>query len=351
MRTNAKEQNSQNELKLNLPPDRLGRELAYLRISLTDQCNFRCTYCMPAHIFNKGYNYIPRSDYLSFEELARLAHVLAGMGVRKIRLTGGEPLMRVGVERLVEMLIPIPGIDEVTMTTNGYLLAQKAAALKGAGLSRLNVSLDSLTPEIFREMNGGRAELEDVLGGIKAAEEASFKSIEINTVVKRGVNDHGIVDLAMHFRERGHTVRYIEYMDTGTVTDWRIDQVVTADEMIVMIHERAPIEPLPPKRDDDVARRYRFVDGGGEVGFITSVSDPFCGGCTRLRLTADGKIFTCLFGVVGHDLRKLVLEGATDDDIIEFISKVWRRRSDRYSEVRSQISIPLKKVEMNRVGG
>ena len=351
MRTNAGEQHSQNELKLNIPSDRLGRELAYLRISLTDQCNFRCTYCMPAHIFNNSYNYIPRFDYLSFEELARLAHVLAGMGVRKIRLTGGEPLMRVGVERLVEMLIPIPGIDEVTMTTNGYLLARKAAVLKSAGLSRLNVSLDSLTPEIFRKMNGGRAELQDVLGGIKAAEEAGFKSIKINTVVKRGVNDHGIVDLAMHFQERGHTVRFIEYMDTGTVTDWRIDQVVTADEMIAMIHERAPIEPLPPKRDDDVARRYRFVDGGGEVGFITSVSDPFCGGCTRLRLTADGKIFTCLFGVVGHDLRKLVLEGATDDELIEFISKVWRRRSDRYSEVRSQISIPLKKVEMNRVGG
>ncbi len=351
MRTNAVEEQNQNDLKLDLPSDQLGRELAYLRISLTDQCNFRCTYCMPAHIFNNGYNYIPRSDYLSFEELARLTQVLADMGVRKIRLTGGEPLMRVGVEDLVEMLIQIPGIDEVTMTTNGYLLARKAALLKRAGLSRLNVSLDSLDPDTFRVMNGGRAELQDVLGGINAAEDAGFESIKINSVVKRGVNEHGVVDLVMHFRERGHTVRFIEYMDTGTVTDWHIDQVVTADEMIAMIHKRAPIKPLPPERDDDVARRYRFVDGGGEVGFITSVSDPFCGGCTRLRLTADGKIFTCLFGVVGHDLRKLVLEDATDNDIVKFISKIWRRRSDRYSEVRSQISIPLKKVEMNRVGG
>ena len=351
MRSNAIEKQNQDDLKLNNPPDQLGRELAYLRISLTDQCSFRCTYCMPAHIFNNGYNYIPRSDYLSFEELARLTHVLGGMGVRKIRLTGGEPLMRVGVEQLVEMLIQIPGIDEVTMTTNGYLLARKAAVLKRAGLSRLNLSLDSLDPDTFRVMNGGRAELQDVLGGLNAAEDAGFESIKINSVVKRGVNDHGIVDLAMHFRERGHTVRFIEYMDTGTVTDWHIDQVVTADEMIAMIHERAPIKPQPPLRDDDVARRYRFVEGGGEVGFITSVSDPFCGGCTRLRLTADGKLFTCLFGVVGHDLRKLVLEDATDHDIVKFISNVWRRRSDRYSEVRSQISIPLKKVEMNRVGG
>ena len=351
MRTSAVEKHNQDDLNLNLLTDQLGRELAYVRISLTDQCNFRCTYCMPAHIFNNGYNYIPRSDYLNFEEIARIAHVVAGMGVRKIRLTGGEPLMRVGVEQLVEMLIQIPGIDEVTMTTNGYLLARKVDVLKRAGLSRLNVSLDSLDPDTFREMNGGLADLQDVLKGLDAAEEAGFESIKINSVVKRGVNDQGIVDLAMHFRERGHTVRFIEYMDTGTVTDWRIDQVVTADEMIAMIHERAPIEPLPPRRDDDVARRYRFVEGGGEVGFITSVSDPFCGGCTRLRLTADGKIFTCLFGVVGHDLRKLLLEGAKDDELVEFISNVWRRRSDRYSEVRSQIIAPLKKVEMNRVGG
>ena len=331
--------------------DRLGRMLTYLRISLTDQCNFRCTYCMPAHVFDNGYPYIPRSDYLRFDELTRLAHVLAGMGVRKIRLTGGEPLTRKGVEQVVGMLISIPGIDEITMTTNGYLLARKAEALKRAGLSRLNVSLDSLDPEVFREMNGGRAELEVVLGGIEAAEAAGFDSIKINTVIKRGVNDHGIVDLAMHFRKRGLTIRFIEYMDTGTVTDWHIDQVVTADEMIAMVNESAPIEPLPPERDDEVARRYRFVDGMGEVGFITSVSDPFCGGCTRLRLTADGKLFTCLFGVVGHDLRRLLLEDAADGDIVDFISKVWRRRSDRYSEVRSQISIPLKKVEMNRVGG
>jgi cyclic pyranopterin phosphate synthase len=335
----------------NTLPDGLGRQLAYLRISLTDQCNFRCTYCMPTRVFKNGYPYIPRSDYLNFDQLTRLACVLAGMGVRKIRLTGGEPLTRKGIEQLVGMLIPIPGIDEVTMTTNGYLLARKAEALKRAGLSRLNVSLDSLDPEVFREMNGGRAELETVLAGIEAAEAAGFDSIKINAVIKRGVNDHGIVDLAMHFRKRGLTVRFIEYMDTGTVTDWQTDQVVTASEMIAMFNERVPIEPLPPERDDDVARRYRFVDGVGEVGFITSVSDPFCGGCTRLRLTADGKLFTCLFGVVGHDLRKLLLEGATDDDIVDFVSKVWRRRSDRYSEVRSQINFPLKKVEMNRVGG
>ena len=331
--------------------DGLERQLAYLRISLTDQCNFRCTYCMPAGVFDNSYPFIPRSDYLSFDQLTRLACVLASMGVRKIRLTGGEPLTRKGIEQLVGMLVPIPGIDEVTMTTNGYLLARKAGALRRAGLSRLNVSLDSLDPEVFHEMNGRRAELETVLGGIEAAEAAGFDSIKINAVIKRGVNDHGIVDLAMHFRERGLTVRFIEYMDTGTVTDWHNDQVVTADEMIAMFNESTPIEPLPPERDDDVARRYRFVDGVGEVGFITSVSDPFCGGCTRLRLTADGKLFTCLFGVVGHDLRKQMLEGATDSDIVDFISKVWRRRSDRYSEVRSQISTPMKKVEMNRVGG
>jgi len=337
--------------ELEPPQDQMGRELTYLRISLTDQCNFRCTYCMPAHIFDNDYPYIRRSNYLSFDELSRMTHLLASMGVRKIRLTGGEPLMRNGVEKLVQMLLPIPGIDEVTMTTNGYLLARKAVALKHAGLSRLNVSLDSLDPETFRVMNGGRAELEDVLRGIEAAEQAGFDSIKINAVVKRGVNDHGIVDLATHFRERGHTVRFIEYMDTGTITDWHIDQVVRAEEMIAKINERVPIEPLPPASDDEVARRYRFVDGVGEVGFITSVSNPFCGGCTRLRITADGKLFTCLFGVEGHDLRKLLLKGATNDDIVEFIAMIWRRRSDRYSEVRSQISIPLKKVEMNRVGG
>ncbi len=333
------------------PQDQLGRRLAYLRISLTDQCNFRCIYCMPAHIFDAGYPYIPRSDYLSFEEITRLAHILADMGVRKIRLTGGEPLLRLGVERLVEMLVPIPGIDEVTITTNGFLLAQKAAGLKQAGLSRLNVSVDSLDPEIFLMMNGARAELSDVLTGIDAAAEAGFEGTKINAVIKRGINDHGIVDLALYFRERGNPVRFIEYMDTGTVTDWHIDQVITADEMIALFGDKAPLEPLPLQTDDEVARRYRFIDGGGEVGFITSVSQPFCGSCTRLRLTADGMLFTCLFGTVGHDVRKLLMEKAADDGVAEFVRALWSGRSDRYSEVRSRIRTPLKKVEMNRVGG
>ncbi|NWF71197.1 MAG: GTP 3',8-cyclase MoaA [Chloroflexi bacterium] len=330
--------------------DAFNRPLENLRISVTDRCNFRCSYCMPAHKFPQGYRFIASGDLLSFGEITRLARIFSHLGVHKIRLTGGEPLVRSHIEQLVAMLSTIDGIHEIAMTTNGYLLPQKAELLSKQGLKRLNISLDSLDEAIFRQMNGGRAEVSDVLKGIDAAERAGFSPLKINTVVQRGVNDHTLVDLALYFRQRGHIIRFIEFMDTGTLNGWKYDHVLLTDELIQQIERVIPLEPLPAQHHGAVVRRYRYADGSGELGFITSVSNPFCGGCNRLRLSAEGKIYTCLFARNGVDLRDLLRSGASDDTIVERITQTWQRRTDRYSEQRSY-GQHTEKVEMHHIGG
>jgi cyclic pyranopterin phosphate synthase len=330
--------------------DAFNRPLENLRISVTDRCNFRCSYCMPAHKFPQGYRFIASDDLLTFAEITRLARIFSHLGVHKIRLTGGEPLVRPHIEQLVGMLSKIDGLREIAMTTNGYLLPQKAELLREQGLTRLNISLDSLDEAIFRQMNGERAEVSDVLKGIEAAECAGFSPLKINTVVQRGVNDHTLVDLALYFRERGHIIRFIEFMDTGTLNGWKYDHVLLTDELIQQIERVIPLEPLPAQHHGEVVRRYRYADGSGELGFITSVSIPFCGGCNRLRLSAEGKIYTCLFARKGVDLRNLLRSGASDDTIIERITQTWQQRTDRYSEERSH-GQRTEKVEMHHIGG
>lgn len=330
--------------------DAFNRPLENLRISVTDRCNFRCSYCMPSHKFPQGYRFIASADLLTFEEITRLAHIFSHLGVHKIRLTGGEPLVRPHIEQLVGMLSKIDGLREIAMTTNGYLLPQKAELLREQGLNRLNISLDSLDEAIFKQMNGGRAEVTDVLKGIEAAERAGFSSLKINTVVQRGVNDHTLVDLALHFRWRGHIIRFIEFMDTGTLNGWKYDHVLFTDELIQRIEQVIPLEPLPAQFNGEVVRRFRYADGSGELGFITSVSNPFCGGCNRLRLSAEGKIYTCLFARNGVDLRDLLRSGASDEAIAERIMQTWQRRTDRYSEERSS-GQRTEKVEMYHMGG
>jgi cyclic pyranopterin phosphate synthase len=324
------------------------RPLENLRISVTDRCNFRCSYCMPVHKFPQGYRFIPSADLITFEEIARLVRIFSVLGIRKIRLTGGEPLVRPHIEQLVAMLAEIEGIREITMTTNGYLLPQKALALRQAVLARVNISLDSLDEAVFQHMNGGHARVADVLKGIEAAERAGFSPIKINTVVQRGVNDHTLLDLARYCRQHGYILRFIEYMDTGTLNGWKYDHVLRTDELIQRIERVMPLEPLP--YSGEVVRRYRYADGGSEIGFIASVTRPFCGGCNRLRLSAEGKIYTCLFGRQGVDLRDLLRSGASDDVIAERIQNTWQRRADRYSEERSA-GQRTEKVEMHHIGG
>jgi cyclic pyranopterin phosphate synthase len=329
--------------------DTLHRPLRDLRVSITDRCNFRCVYCMPKEVYGRDYEFMPRRDLLTFEEIARLAHVFAGLGVEKIRLTGGEPLIRRDVERLVEMLAGIPGLD-LTLTTNGAVLAQKARALKDAGLRRITVSLDSLDDEVFRAMNDVDFPVRTVLDGIDAASDAGLP-VKVNVVVKRGVNEDAVLPMARHFRDRGHVVRFIEYMDVGHTNGWRLDDVVPATEILARIHAELPLEPLPPRYPGEVAERYRYRDGGGEVGVIASVTRPFCGACTRARLSADGSLYTCLFAATGHDLRALVRTGAGDDEIAAAIGGIWGARADRYSELRSAATGELPKVEMSYIGG
>jgi GTP 3',8-cyclase len=329
--------------------DTLHRPLRDLRVSITDRCNFRCVYCMPKEVYGRDYEFMPRRDLLTFEEIARLAHVFAGLGVEKIRLTGGEPLIRRDVERLVEMLAGIPGLD-LTLTTNGAVLAQKARALKDAGLRRITVSLDSLDDEVFRAMNDVDFPVRTVLDGIDAASDAGLP-VKVNVVVKRGVNEDAVLPMARHFRDRGHVVRFIEYMDVGHTNGWRLDDVVPATEILARIHAELPLEPLPPRYPGEVAERYRYRDGGGEVGVIASVTRPFCGACTRARLSADGSLYTCLFATTGHDLRALVRTGAGDDEIAAAIGGIWGARADRYSELRSAATGELPKVEMSYIGG
>jgi len=331
--------------------DRLGRPLRDLRISVTDRCNFRCSYCMPAEVFGKEYAFLPRDEILTFEEIARFVGIAAARGVTKVRLTGGEPLVRRDIERLGAMVAAVGGVDDIAMTTNGAALATKAQALKDAGLNRITVSLDSLDDQVFEAMNGVGAPLARVLDGIDAAGAAGLAPIKLNAVVKRGLNDAGILDLARFGRERGFVVRFIEFMDVGTTNGWRLDDVVPAAEIVETIGAEYPLEPLAAHYPGEVARRYRYADGRGEVGVISSVTQPFCQGCTRARLTAEGRLYTCLFATAGHDVRAL-LRGAGGDLALEaLLSRVWRDRTDRYSEERASLTEPRERIEMSYVGG
>ena len=334
--------------------DKFRRPLRDLRISVTDRCNFRCTYCMPAEIYGERYEFLPRADLLTFEEITRLTTIMVGLGAQKIRLTGGEPLVRSDIEKLVDSLAQVDGVEDLTMTTNAYLLPQKAQALKDAGLQRITISLDTLDNEIFKRMNGRGFGIEKVLKGIEAAEQVGLRPIKINSVVQKGVNDHTVVDLARYFKERGHIVRFIEYMDVGTLNGWEMNQVVPSDEIVARIDAELPLEPIEGNYRGEVAMRYRYRDGGGEIGVISSVTKPFCGDCTRLRLSPEGQIFTCLFGSVGTDLRGPMRDGATDEEIEAVIPGTWGRREDRYSEERASMTEPSrlrKKVEMYKIGG
>ncbi len=331
--------------------DGFQRPLHDLRISITDRCNFRCTYCMPKEVFGRDFQFVPWSQLLTFEEIARVAGVFVALGVEKIRLTGGEPLVRRNVEALVGMLAGLPGLRDLTLTTNGSLLARKAAALKEAGLKRITVSLDSLDDAVFKAMNDVDFPVARVLEGIEAARAAGLWPIKINVVVKRGVNDQGVVDLARHFHGTGHILRFIEYMDVGTTNGWRLDDVVPAAEIVAAISAELPLEPADPNYRGEVARRYRYRDGGGEIGIISSVTQPFCGNCTRARLSSEGKLYTCLFGADGYDLRSLLRNGASDEEIGAFVRTVWSGRRDRYSELRTLATGRLRKVEMSHIGG
>ncbi len=331
--------------------DTFGRPFRDLRISVTDRCNFRCPYCMPAEIFGERYEFLPKAELLTFEEIERLAGICVRLGARKLRITGGEPLVRNEVEKLVAGLAAIEGADDLTMTTNGYLLPQKADALREAGLQRVTVSLDSLDDDVFRKMNGRGFGTARVLQGIEAAERAGFAPIKINAVVQRGVNDHTIVDLARYAKERGHVARFIEYMDVGTRNGWEMSEVAPADEIVSAIDAEMPLERVESGYRGEVAMRYRYVDGGGEIGVIASVTQPFCGDCTRLRLSPEGAIYTCLFGSEGSDLRGPMRSGASDEDLAALIAGAWRVRSDRYSEIRTSMTGPRDKVEMYHIGG
>lgn len=315
--------------------DRFARPLHDLRISVTDRCNFRCPYCMPAEIFGERYRFLPKVQLLTFEEIARLARIFVDLGVRKIRLTGGEPLIRANVIELVGMLASIEGMEDFTLTTNGYLLKRYAKDLKRAGLQRVTVSLDSLDDEIFRKMNGRNFGTRPVLDGIAAAEAADLRPIKINCVVQRGVNDHTVVDLARRFKGTGHIVRFIEFMDVGTLNGWDLSQVVPAREVVDRIAAEFPLEPLEPNYRGEVASRYRYRDGSGEIGVIASVTQPFCGDCTRARLSTDGKLVTCLFASGGKDLRGPMRNGASDTELRDLIAQRWHNRVDRYSEERT----------------
>ncbi len=332
--------------------DTFRRPFRDLRISVTDRCNFRCPYCMPAEIYGERYEFLPRADLLTFEEIARITRILVRLGAVKARLTGGEPLVRKDVEKLVAQLAKIEGVEDLTLTTNAYLLDQKAQALKDAGLQRVTVSLDSLDDDVFKTMNGRGFGTEKVLKGIEAAERAGLVPIKVNAVVQRGVNDHTVVDLARYFKERGHIVRFIEYMDVGNLNGWKLDQVVSADEIVDMIDAEMPLEPIEGNYRGEVARRYRYRDGGGEIGTIASVTKPFCGDCTRMRLSPDGTIFTCLFAGTGTDLRGPLRTGGGDDEIEAIVRRTWGARIDRYSEERASLTEPRReKVEMYHIGG
>ncbi len=335
-----------------MPKDRFNRPLRDLRISVTDRCNFRCGYCMPAAVFGEGYRFLAREELLDFEEITRLVGVIVRLGAIKLRLTGGEPLVRPRLSELVRLLAQFDEVEDFAMTTNAWHLAEHAVALREAGLRRVTVSLDTLDEAIFRQMSGGRGTVARVLAGIAAADAAGLGPVKINAVVQRGINDHTLVELARYGREHGHIIRFIEYMDVGTMNGWRMDDVVPAAEIVARIDAELPLEPLQQNYFGEVARRYRYRDGSGEIGLITSVTQPFCGACTRLRLSPEGRLFTCLFASEGIDLRGPLRRGADDDELEAIVRGTWRQREDRYSEERFALARPrADKVEMYHIGG
>ncbi|EDY15801.1 molybdenum cofactor biosynthesis protein A [Chthoniobacter flavus Ellin428] len=331
--------------------DQLQRPLRDLRISVTDRCNFRCTYCMPKEVFGHGYDFLPKEEVLTFEEIARLARIFVELGAEKLRLTGGEPTLRRELHRLVSELAAIRGVHDLTLTTNGSRLVEEARNLRNAGLQRLTVSVDALDDVTFRAMNDVSFPVHRVLRGIEAAREAGFAPIKINMVVKRGVNEAQIVPMARHFRGPDSILRFIEYMDVGNTNGWHMADVVPAAEIVARISAALPLEPMTANYRGEVARRYRYRDGDGEIGVISSVTQPFCGDCTRARLSADGRLFTCLFASTGVDLRTPLRTGAGDKEIAALISSVWRQRKDRYSEIRSSETATQPKAEMSLLGG
>jgi GTP 3',8-cyclase len=331
--------------------DTLGRPIHDLRISVTDRCNFRCTYCMPKEVFGRDYEYLPREQLLSFEEIERMVRVLVGLGVRKVRLTGGEPLLRRELEVLVGLLAAVPGVADLTLTTNGALLARKAGALAAGGLHRITVSLDSLDDATFRAMNDVGFPVDRVLEGIDVAAAVGLGPIKVNMVVKRGVNDHEVVAMARHFKGTGHIVRFIEFMDVGTTNGWRLEDVVPAAEIVDRISAEYPVAPMAPAYRGEVANRYRYRDGSGEFGVVASVTLPFCGDCSRLRLSADGTLYTCLFATTGHGMRDLMRSGAGDAEVAAAVTGIWARRDDRYSELRSAETASWQRIEMSYIGG
>ena len=334
-----------------LPRDTLGRSLHDLRISVTDRCNFRCVYCMPRAVFGPDHAFLPRDGLLSFDEIERLVRIFAQLGVEKVRLTGGEPLVRRDLELLVARLAAIPGVRDLTLTTNGVLLPSLATKLKAAGLHRVTISLDADDDETFMRLNDAGVPVARVMAGIEAAEAAGLGPIKLNMVVKRGWNEHAILPMARRFRGTGRILRFIEYMDVGHSNGWRLDDVVSADEIIRTISVEFPVEPMEPTARGEVAERYRYTDGAGEIGIIASVSRPFCGDCNRARVSADGQLYTCLFATSGSDLRSLLREGASDADLEAELRRIWSIRDDRYSELRSAETVDLPKVEMSYIGG
>jgi cyclic pyranopterin phosphate synthase len=331
--------------------DRLGRSLRDLRVSITDRCNFRCTYCMPREQFGPDHQFLPRADLLDFEEIARVVRVLARLGVRKIRLTGGEPLVRRDVAELVRLIAAIDDIDDIAMTTNASLLAPLAVPLRQAGLTRLTISLDALDESVFRAMSDTSIPVQHVLDGIAAAQDAGFGTIKLNCVVQRGVNEDQILPLARYGRERGLVVRFIEYMDVGTTNGWRMDDVVPSRDVVARIASELPVEPVEPNYVGEVAQRWRYADGVGELGVISSVSQPFCRTCTRARLSAIGELYTCLFAAKGTDVRQWLRDGTNEDELEARLTAVWRGRTDRYSELRTEQTAKAHKVEMSYIGG
>ncbi len=333
--------------------DTLGRPIRDLRISVTDRCNFRCTYCMPKEAFGADYRFLPRRALLTYEEIARVAGVFVGLGVQKVRLTGGEPLLRRNIERLVDMLARLDGLEDLSLTTNASPLTHdKARLLKEAGLKRVTISLDALDDETFMAINDVDYPVQKVLDGIANAEAVGLNPIKINMVVKRGVNEHSIVPMARFFHGTGHIVRFIEYMDVGHTNGWRMDEVLPASEIVSTINQELPIEPADPNYRGEVAKRWRYVDGGGEVGVIASVTQPFCQDCSRARLSAEGSLYTCLFATKGYDVRAMIRDPHVGDaELSEFLRAIWHRRADRYSEIRSTHTIDLPKIEMSYIGG
>lgn len=337
--------------ELTTPKDKLGRSLRDLRISVTDRCNFRCVYCMPKSVFGRGYNFLPKEELLSFEEIARLVRIFVSLGTKKVRLTGGEPTIRKGIEELVSQIAEIPEIEDLAMTTNGSAPLERIKSLKDDGIKRFTVSLDSLDDETFKTMNDVGFPVEKVLNWIEACIEQDLAPIKINMAIKKGVNEESIIPMVKKFNRPDTILRLIEFMDVGNSNDWRLDDVVTASDILKKINAEIPIEPLKPNYEGEVAKRWRFKDSGNEFGVIASVTQPFCGDCSRIRLSANGSLYTCLFAVKNHNLKTMMRTGSSDEEIAQTIIQIWSEREDNYSQVRSENTTDLPKVEMSFIGG